>query len=260
MKTDRALIFFDLEATGVSVSDDRIVDIAMIRKQPDGTQDSLTSLVNPGVPIPKEATAIHHITDAMVAGAPTIKELAPRIIEFMGEADLGGFNILKYDLPLLSAEFRRAGYELILEGRRIADAFAIFQKMEPRNLTAAYKIYCGKPLENAHRAEADARASFEIFEAQLGHYPALPQDIAGISAFCMAARDANSVDRDGKFVWREGEVVFGFGGKHRGKTLREVVRADRGYINWMIEKANFGSDVTKLCRDALDGNFPTRKG
>lgn len=255
MKTDRPLVFFDLEATGVSPLDDRIVDIALIRRGPDGAEDSFCSLVNPGVPIPKDAVAIHHITDEMAASAPSLKELAPKILGFIGTADLGGFNILKYDVPLLQTELKRAGFELKLEGRRLVDAFAIYQKMEPRNLGAAYKLYCGKSIENAHRAEADARASFEVFDAQLKRYAELPQDADGIAAFC-APKDA--VDREGKFVWRNGEVVFGFGGKHRGKTLREVVATDRSYINWMVDKGSFSADVVKLCRDALMGSLPAR--
>jgi DNA polymerase-3 subunit epsilon len=253
MNTDRAVIFFDLEATGVSPLEDRIVDIALIRRQPNGAQDAFCSLVNPGIPIPKDAVAVHHITDAMVASAPRFKELAPKVLDFIGDADLGGFNILKYDVPMLQCELRRSGFELKLEGRRVLDAFAIYQKMEPRTLAAAYKLYCGKTIENAHRAEADARVSLEVFEAQLGYYGELPKDVDSLAAFC-APKDA--VDREGKFVWRNGEVVFGFGGKHRGKTLKEVVATDRSYINWMIEKGSFNSDVVKLCRDALLGSLP----
>jgi len=254
IKQDRTLVFFDLEATGISPLEDRIVDIAMIRRKPDGSEDSFCSLVNPGVPIPREATAIHHITDEMVAGAPTIKELVPKILEFAEGADFGGFNILKYDLPMITAEFKRAGFELSLEGRRLVDAFFIFQRMEPRNLTAAYKLYCGKPLENAHRAEADARASFEIFDAQLARYAALPQEMGALSAFCMA-RDAKGVDGEGKFVWRNGEAAFNFG-KHRTLSLRDVAMREPSYIEWLMRQERTTPELAKICKDALAGKFP----
>ncbi|MBI3551288.1 MAG: 3'-5' exonuclease [Elusimicrobia bacterium] len=256
MKQDRPLVIFDLEATGVSPLEDRIVDIALIRRQPGGGEEVFSSLVNPGLPIPKDAVAVHHITDEMVKDAPSLKELAPKILQFLEGADLGGFNVLKYDIPLLANELKRAGFELPLEGRRVVDAFSIYQKKEPRNLAAAYQLYCGKAIANAHRAEADARATLEILDAQLSHYPDLPQEMGALSAFC-APRDA--VDREGKFVWRNGEVVFGFGGKHRGKTLREVAKADRSYINWMIDKGSFSAEVVKLCQAALSGELPVRK-
>ncbi len=236
--------------------EDRIVDIAMLRRKRDGSEDSFCSLVNPGRAIPKDAVAVHHITDEMVKDSPSFKDLAPKVLEFLSDADLGGFNILKYDIPLLQAELRRAGFEFDLTGHHCVDAFAIFQKMEPRTLSAAYKLYCGKTLENAHRAEVDARASFEVFEAQCGHYVELPKEMSAIAAFC-APKDA--VDREGKFIWRNGEIVFGFGGKHRGKALREVAQNDRNYVNWMVEKGSFSSDVVKLCRQALAGNLPARK-
>jgi DNA polymerase-3 subunit epsilon len=259
MKLDRPLCVFDLEATGVDPANDRIVDISIVRREPDGAETSLSSLVDPQVPIPPESTAIHKITDAMVSGQPTLKELVPRILTILDGADLCGYNLLKYDVPLLAAEFKRAGFDLPMEGRRIADSYVIFTRKEKRDLSAAYKFFCGKDLSGAHRAEADARATVEILFAQVEHYADLPKDMAGLSAFCTQV-DANRVDAEGKFVWRNGEPTFSFGNKHRGKSLRDVIKADRGYIEWMIGKGNFGAEVIKICKDALAGVYPVKKG
>jgi DNA polymerase-3 subunit epsilon len=214
--------------------------------------------VNPGVPIPREASAVHHITDDMVKDAPTMKDLAPKLLAFIEGCDLGGFNILKYDLPMLAAELKRVGVELPLSGRRLVDAFTIFQKMEPRNLGAAYKFYCGKTIENAHRAEADARASFAVFEAQLSRYEALPKGMDALAAFC-AARPSAGVDAEGKFVWRNGEAAFNFG-KHRTLTLREVVVKERSYIEWLMRAERTTPELAQICKDALAGKFPKPAG
>jgi DNA polymerase-3 subunit epsilon len=258
MKLDRPLCVFDLEATGTDVNQDRIVDICVLRVAPDGQETLFQSLVNPGVPIPPEATAVHKITDDMVASEPTLKDLAPKILEIFDGADVSGFNAAKYDIPLLTNELKRAGFDWPSEGRRVADSFTIFARKERRDLTAAYKFYCGKDLSGAHRAEADVRAAAEVLFAQVERYADLPKDIAGLSAFCSQV-DASRVDAEGKFVWRNGEAAFGFGNKHKGKTLREVVASDRGYVNWMIEKGAFSPDVIKICRDALAGVYPAKK-
>jgi DNA polymerase III subunit epsilon len=254
IKLTRPVVFFDLEATGVAPLEDRIVDIALIKHLPDGTTVALSSFVNPGLPIPREASAIHHITDDMVKDAPRFSELAPRVLEFIGDADLGGFNVLKYDIPMLQAELRRTGHELKLEGRKVVDAFAIFQRMEPRNLSAAYKLYCGKPLPDAHRAEPDARASAEVFFAQLERYAEIPKDIDAIAQFCCPVNPGR-VDAEGKFVWRNGEAAFNFG-KHRTLTLREVMNRDPGYVKWLMGAERTTAELARICEDALMGKFP----
>jgi DNA polymerase-3 subunit epsilon len=258
MKLDRPLCVFDLEATGTDVMQDRIVDVCVVRYETDGTDKTFSSLVNPGIPIPPEATAIHKITDEMVASEPTVKDLAPRLLDIFEGADISGFNAARYDIPLLTNELKRAGFDFPLTGRRIVDSFTIFQRKERRDLTAAYKFYCGKDLTGAHRAEADVKATAEILFAQVERYADLPKDMAGLDAFCNAV-DPSRVDADGKFVWKGGEAAFGFGNKHKGKTLREVVAQDRGYINWMVDKGNFSADVVRICREALEGNFPAKK-
>jgi len=258
MKLDRPLCVFDLEATGTDPLNDRIVDVCVLRLEPGGKETLFQSLVDPCVKIPPEATAIHKITDAMVSGQPTIKDLAPKLLDVFEGADISGFNAVKYDVPLLNAELKRAGYEWPLAGRRMADSFTIFARKERRDLTAAYKFYCGKDLSGAHRAEADVRAAAEVLFAQVERYADLPKDMAGLDAFCTQV-DASRVDAEGKFVWRNGEAAFGFGNKHKGKTLRDVVAADRGYIHWMVDKGNFSADVIKICKDALAGVFPVKK-
>lgn len=253
---DKPLVFFDLEATGVSPQEDRIVDIALVKHLADGTQTAFSSLVNPGMPIPREAVAVHHITDEMVRTAPSFKELAPRVLEFIGEADLGGFGVMKYDIPMLQNELRRAGFELRLETRRVVDALAIYHKLERRTLSAAYKFYCGKALPDAHRAEPDARASLEVFFAQVERYAEVPKDLDGIAAFC-SQRDPRHVDSDGKFVWRNGEAAFNFG-KHRTVPLREVAAREPSYLRWLMTDQRATPELAKLCQDALNGKFPAQ--
>jgi DNA polymerase III subunit epsilon len=256
---DRPLCVFDLEATGTDVLQDRIVDVCVLRLEPGGGETKFSSLVNPGSPIPKEATDIHGITDAMVANEPRFKDLVPRLLEIFEGADLSGFNAAKYDIPLMSAEFKRAGTDWPAPGRRVIDAYVIFARQERRDLTAAYKFYCGKTLEGAHRAEADTLATAEILQAQVKRYADLPKDSAGLGNWC-AQTYPDRVDAEGKFIWKAGEAAFGFGNKHRGKSLREVAVADPSYLSWMIEKGNFSPEVAALCRQALLGKFPVKKG
>lgn len=260
MKIDRPLCFFDLEATGVNPAEDRIVDVCVLRREPDGAETLFSSLVNPGVPIPPEATAVHKITDDMVKDQPRFSDLADKLKALFEGADLSGFNVLKYDIPLLANEFKRCGVDWPEAGRRVLDSYVIFARKERRDLTGAYKFFCGKDLSGAHRAEADVRACAEVLYAQVERYPDLPKDSAGLDQW-IASRDPNDnrVDADGKFHWRNGEAVFAFGNKHKGKPLREVIRADPGYVAWMAEKGSFSAEVVRICRDAQEGRFPVKK-
>jgi len=183
LKLHKPLCIFDLETTGTNIGKDRIVEICILKVNPDVSRESKTWLINPEMPIPVEASAVHGIYDKDVEGAPTFKEAAPKIMEMLSGGDLGGFNSNRFDVPLLAEELLRAGIDFDLSKFKLIDAQVIFHKMEPRNLTAAYKFYCGKDLEGAHSAEADTLATFEVIDAQVGKYEELPKDINGLSEF-----------------------------------------------------------------------------
>jgi DNA polymerase-3 subunit epsilon len=254
----KAVIFFDLETTGVAPERDRIVDMALLRRDPDGKEELFASLVDPGMSIPAEATAVHHITNEMVRGQPSFAALAPKLLDFIGDADLAGFGVLRFDIPMLTAEFKRAGVTFTTAGRNLVDALTIFHRMEPRNLTAAYQLYCGRALEDAHRAEADMRASSAVLWAQLERYPELPRDMAGLAGFCQE-RDTSAVDSQGKLVWRNGKAAFNFG-KHRTLTLEEVARKEPSYLEWLMGAEKTTPELASICRDALLGKFPVKPG
>jgi len=188
LRLDRPLAVIDLETTGLDVQRDRIVEIAIVKLHPDGRRERLVRRVNPGVPIPYPATRVHGIRDEDVAAAPPFAELAAEIERLLEGADLAGFNAIRYDLPLLACEFARAGRPAVLEGRAVLDAAFIFHRKEPRHLAAALRFYCGRDLEGAHSAGADAEACLDILEAQVAHYADLPCDAADLGAWCGAAR------------------------------------------------------------------------
>ncbi len=257
---DRALVCFDLETTGTDVMRDRIVQIAAIRVEPDGSRQTHSSLVNPGCSIPAGATAVHGITDADVADAPPFAILWPRLASLFADADLAGFNMVNFDLPLLEEEVRRTGDDLAVSGRRLLDAMRIFHRKEPRDLTAALRFYCDEDLAGAHDALADTTATLDVLDAQLARYPDLPRDAAGLHAFCNPHADLY-LDRTRRLRWNDdGDAVLAFG-KHEGRTLEEMVgsRAGRGYLEWMVS-SDFKQDVKDILREALDGVYPRRHG
>lgn len=245
----------DLETTGLDVTRDRIVEISVLLIHPDGTRVSKTRRVNPQMPIPEDATRVHGISDADVAGEPHFGQLAAGFLEFLGDADLAGYNIRAFDLPLLVREFERAGKRLALEGRSVVDAMEIFKKKEPRDLAAAFRFYCGKEREDLHAADADVLACAEILEAQLARYPDLPREPAALDAL---SRRGDWIDSDGKFAWRGGEPVLNFG-KLRGQSLRRVAREERSYLEWMLN-GDFPAEAKEIARRALANEFPTRGG
>lgn len=257
LKLEKPLVFFDIEATGVDPHYERILDIFLLKVHPNGKEETLKFRFNPERPIPPASTKVHGITDADVKNAPSFAERAPKIADFMRDCDLAGYGILHYDIPLLHEEFKRAGMPVNMEGVRVVDALRIFQFKEPRTLTAAYKKFCGKDLEDAHAAEADIRATAEVLDGMLAAYDDLPRDADGLDLFCRPDRDS-FVDPDGKFHWVEGEVTFTFG-KHKGQALKNVVREDPGYLQWMAGKADFPDGVKTIIRDALAGKLPERE-
>jgi len=244
IKLNKALIFLDIEATGLSIGSDRIVEICLLKVNPDNSTETITERVNPEIPIPAFVSKIHGIYDKDVADCPTFKKLAPSLLKFIGNADFAGFNSNKYDIPLLAEEFLRAEVDFDLEGRKLVDVQNIFHNMEPRNLSAAYKFYCSKTIENAHSAEADVVATYEIFKAQLQRYEnaeltdengntfkPIVNDIPKLSEFTAKTKN---VDLAGRIVYNEkGEEVFSFG-KHKDKSVTEVFTKEPSYYNWMM--------------------------
>ena len=242
LKLYKPLCIFDLETTGTNVAKDRIVEICILKVNPDASRESKTWLVNPEMPIPKETTAVHGISDEDVKDAPKFKEIAPKIMEMIAGSDLGGFNSNRFDVPLLAEELLRAGIDFDLSKFKLVDAQTIFHKMEPRNLTAAYKFYCKKDLENAHSAEADVLATFEVLDAQVGHYEELPNDIAALSEFSFHTKFA---DLAGMIHFDdEQQEIFAFG-KYKGQRVKEVFQKDLGYYGW-IQSADFPLYTKKI--------------
>ena len=226
------IIFFDLETTGTNILRDRIVEISYIKVMPSGNETERTLRINPGMPIPAEATAIHHITDDDVKNAPPFKQVAQELANVFLGCDIAGFNSNRFDVPMLMEEFLRAGVNIDLSRRKFVDVQTIFHKMEQRTLIAAYKFYCGKDLTEAHSANADTRATYEVLKAQLDHYPSLKNDIAFLSDF---SSQNKNVDLMGRIIYNEaGKEVFNFG-KYKGQLGEDVFRRDIGYYSWMMQ-------------------------
>jgi DNA polymerase III subunit epsilon len=230
----RPLAVIDLETTGTNVASDRIIEIAIIKVFPDKTTQSKVKRINPGMPIPAGSTAIHGIKDEDVKDAPTFKQAAHELKQFMDNCDLAGYNSNRFDIPLLVEEFLRAEIEFDVSKRKFVDVQRIFHLMEKRTLGAAYKFYCDKTLENAHSAEADALATYEILEAQLGRYEQLQEDIESLADF---TKEEDYIDFARRLVMQGGNEVFNFG-KYKGRSVREVLKAEPQYYDWMM-KADF---------------------
>lgn len=232
LKLTRPVIFFDLETTGTNITQDRIVEISLIKVYPDGTDEEHSTRINPGMPIPAEATEVHHITDADVAEKPKFSEIAKSLARFFDGCDLAGFNSNRFDVPMLIEEFRRAGIAFDISRTKFIDVQTIFHKREPRTLVAAYKFYCGKNLDDAHSAAADTRATYEVLKAQLDHYGDLPSDVDGLAEYSSHNRN---VDFMGRLVWNEDKKeVINFG-KYKGRIAEDVLKTDPGYYGWIMQ-------------------------
>lgn len=235
LKLNRPICFFDLETTGVDVAKDRIVEISIFKVFPNGNKESKTWLVNPEMKIPFLSTQVHGITDEKVANEPTFKELSGQVYNMIKDADLAGFNSDRFDIPLLAEELLRAGVDFDMKNRVSIDIQTIFHKMEERTLSAAYKFYCGQTLENAHSAEADTMATYEILKAQLERYPELENDMKSLSEFTTRKK---SVDFAGFIALNDkGHEIFTFG-KHKGALVDKVLEEEPGYFGW-IQNADF---------------------
>ena len=231
LKLTRPLVFFGLETTGTNITHDRIVEISIVKLMPDGTVVERSRRLNPEMPIPAEATAVHHITDDDVAGEPTFRQVAASLSKLLQGCDIAGFNSNRFDIPVLAEEFLRADVDIDLSRRKFVDVQVIFHKMEQRTLSAAYKFYCGKNLEDAHTAAADTKATYEVLMAQLDRYPELQNSIDFLSDYSSFNKN---VDFAGRMVYDDNGVeVFNFG-KYKGMSVSDVLKRDPGYYSWIL--------------------------
>ncbi len=228
----RPIAFIDLETTGVNLSSDRIVELAIVKMMPDNTRITKRKLINPQMPIPKESSDIHGISDEMVKDAPSFKDVANEIKQFLENSDLGGYNSNRFDIPMLMEEFLRSGIDVDLSDRRMVDVQHIFYSMEPRTLTAAYKFFCEKEHTDAHGAEADINVTIEVLEAQLGRYENLGKTVDSVLSLI---GEEKIVDYARRFSFNEkGQEVFNFG-KFKGKPVSEVLKSEPQYYDWMMK-------------------------
>jgi DNA polymerase-3 subunit epsilon len=227
----RPIIFFDLETTGVDTSKDRIVEISLVKVMPNGEEIVKTRRINPEMHIPEEATAVHHITDEDVKECPTFRQIAKSLYQFMEGCDFGGFNSNRFDLPMLVEEFLRVGVDVDFKKRKFIDVQNIFHQMEQRTLVAAYKFYCNKDLTEAHSAEADTLATYEVLKAQLDRYDNLENDIEALAKFSSRGETADYAGRIG--YNDKGEEIFTFG-KYKGRTVADIFSTDPSYYTWLM--------------------------
>lgn len=253
LRLERPLVVFDLEATGLNKRVDRIVSLALVRYEPVGTAEKVHYLINPTIPIPPEVSELHGITDEDVKDAPTFEEMAGIIERHFEGADLAGYNVLGYDIQMLTEEFARAGREFSMEGRRVLDAQRIFFRNEPRDLTAALRYYCGQDHTDSHDAMGDVLATIQVLGGQFERYDELPQDMDGLHEYC-DPRDPTWVDQTGRLKWSRGEVVFNFG-KFQGQSLRETIIEDPNFLTWLL-RSDFPPDTKQIVRNAMNGIFP----
>ncbi|MFZ4397222.1 MAG: exonuclease domain-containing protein [Kiritimatiellia bacterium] len=253
VKLDRPLAILDIEATGISPRADRIVELAILRLDPDGTEQLRTWLVNPTLAIPVETTAIHGITDDVVKNCPTFAQVAGEVKAFIGTSDLAGYNIGRFDVPMLCEEFLRAGVAFEADSRRVLDAQRIFHLREPRDLSAALVFYCGQAHVDAHGAEGDVRATRNVLLGQFQKYTDLPTDMEELDRM-FNARDPFHADRSGRFRWVDGELVVNFG-KKKGTRVRALTKDDPGFLKWIM-KNDFPLDTRRIAENALAGIYP----
>lgn len=231
LKLANPIVFFDLETTGLNINKDRIIEISLLKVSPNGAEECKTRRINPEMPIPSESTRIHGITDEDVKDCPVFKEIAKSLAAIIEGCDLAGFNSNRFDIPLLVEEFLRADVDIDLTKRKFIDVQTIFHKMEQRTLSAAYKFYCDKDLQNAHSAEHDTIATYEVLQAQLDRYPDLQNDMKFLSEF---SSFTNNVDFAGRMIYNEtGEEIINFG-KYKGRFVSEVLDSDPSYYSWIM--------------------------
>lgn len=256
LQLEKPLVVFDLETTGLDIRNDRIIQFAFLRVNPDQTQDEWVELVNPDITIPPESIKIHGITNEDVKDKAKFLHFVPFIVEFLEGCDLSGYNVNRFDLPFLQKEMERNGTTLDLTDTKVVDVQVIFHKMEPRNLAAAYRFYCGEEHEDAHDAMGDVKVTLDVLNAQVGRYSELPKSVDGLHEFTNKTDD-RFVTPDRKFFWRHGQAVIGFG-KYKGRSLKWIFENDPHYLGWM-KGGDFADETKKMIADVLLGIFPKKK-
>ena len=255
MTLDRPLVVFDLETTGLFQKKDRIIELGAVKVSPDGSEEERCWLFNPTVHIPEATTAIHGISDEDVKDCPTFAERADEVFAFFEGCDLAGFNSDRYDIPCLEEEFARVGMNLGVSARRCIDVQRIYHRKEPRDLTAAVRFYLDRDHAGAHGAEADARATLEVFKAQLAKYADLPRSSAELAEF-LVPHDPNVIGRNRELCWRDGELYVNFG-KKRGERLKDLLFREEKFLKWML-KGDFDTEVKAVVKGLLEqGVLPT---
>ncbi|WP_078832855.1 3'-5' exonuclease [Sediminibacterium ginsengisoli] len=247
LQLTRPIAFIDLETTGVNISTDRIIELAVVKIMPDGSRQVKRKLINPLMPIPAGSSEIHGITDEMVKDAPSFKQVANEVKQFIDNCDLAGYNSNRFDIPMLIEEFLRIGIDFSTDGRRLVDVQKVFHMMEQRTLSAAYKFYCQKNLDGAHSAEADATATWEVLEAQVERYPQIGNTVESIVKF---TGEDDIVDFARRFVKDKGVEVFNFG-KHKGKPVVQVLKEEPQYYDWMM-KGDFAMNTKQKLTEILN--------
>ena len=254
MKISRTLVVLDLETTGTWIEKDKIIEIAMIKCQPSGETVTFDQRVNPGIPIPPKVSEITGMKDDDVKDKPFFSEIARAVLDFIGDADLAGFNLERFDVPLLSRELQEAGLKLDLNVRHIYDAQKIYHLNVKRDLSAAYQFYCNKPLQGAHAALVDTQATLEILTAQVAAYGKGSEDLETMQEF-EYKQTSEFFDGDRKFRWWNGELYMMFGKYARTESIRDIVKKDPSYLQWILTK-DFSDDVKNMVQGVLNGKFP----
>lgn len=250
LKLTKPLAAFDIESTGTNAYRDRIIELAIVKQMPYGMSSSYVFRVNPGIHIPEETTAIHGITDEDVKDCKSFKDIVDEVDKILEGCDLAGYNLLKFDIPILQEEFERAGRKFDIDMRKIVDAQKIFHKKEPRDLSAALKFYCNEELVNAHGAEADTVATLKVIEGQLAMYDDLPRDVAGLDEFSNP-KDPSWADRSGRLKWNsDGELIVNFS-KKKGMTVKELLTKEKSFLKWIV-KNDFPKDTKTIISDILE--------
>ena len=249
LSLDRPIAFIDLETTGLNPSFDRIIELSALKVHPDGSEEVKSVRVNPEMPISAGSTRVHGIKDEDVAGEATFSRYAKNLMAFLDGCDLAGFNAIRFDLPMLRAEFARVGIQLDLENRSVVDPMVIFHQMEPRDLGAAYQKYCDKTLDAAaHTSSGDVRAAMEILDAQVHHYPELGGSMTSLHEMCHP-KEPDWIDDEGKLLTTDDGPALGFG-KYRGRLLKDIARLDADYLDWIVY-GDFTDQVKQVVREAV---------